>query len=173
MEIIKITAPFDAAKAGGSSTQVHNFVYNRILEGYKLTRGDGTITLQKESPEIRPAFSDLAALVGNGGTFEGVKMGIQFDFASRNNQVPSGVRGRDTTDENGDPAVRTWAQWVQAGGLEYKLNDAGDTAIFKAAFTGQLLNSAELAIIHALAYANVIDWSTLITLANSPEYNPE
>ena len=163
----KITIPFDLAMPGGV---LYNFVYEWVLKEYRRKYDNGTLTLYGLAPDIQPSFTDLAAIVTNGGSFEGVKLGVELGWAQRNNPVPEGVRGRDYTDENDDPQVYTWAEWVVAGRLDYKKKTDNTLAIFKGSWDGSTLNSDELEIIHALAYANVIEFQDLVDRANSADY---
>jgi len=162
-----IEIPFNLAMPGGV---LHDFVYEWILKEYQRQYNNGTLTLNGISPDFQPSFAELAAIVTNGGSFEGIKLGVELGWAQRNNQVPAGIRGRDYTDENGDPQVRTWTEWVAAGNLDYKKKTDDTLAIFKGAWYGDTLNSDELEIIHALGYANVIEWQDLIDRANSVDY---
>ena len=163
----KITIPFDLAMPGGV---LYNFVYEWILKEYRRKYDNGTLTLYGLAPDIQPSFDDLVAIVVNGGSFEGIKLGIQMDMSAKDTSVPEGVPGRDGSDEDGNPIVRTWLEWIQAGRVDYKVKDDNSDAIFKAAWGGQTLDSDALDIIHALPYANVIEWQILIDLANSAEY---
>jgi len=163
----KIEIPFNLAMPGGD---LHDFVYEWILKGYERQYDNGTLTLQGTSPDFQPSFVELAAIVTNGGKFEGIKLGVELGWAQRNNQVPAGIRGRDYTDENDDPQVRTWIEWAAAGNLDHKKKTDNSLAIFKAAWDGSTLNSAELEIIHALAYANVIEFQDLVDRGRSGDY---
>ena len=163
----KISIPFDLAMPGGI---LYNFVYEWVLKEYRRNYDNGILTLYGLAPDIQPSFTELAAIVTNDGKFDGIKLGIELGWAQRNNQVPVGIRGRDYSDEDGDPQVRTWAEWVAAGNLDYKKKTDNTLAIFKGSWGGDTLNSDELEIIHVLAYANVIEWQDLVDRANSVDY---
>ena len=163
----KIEFPFSLAMPGGV---LYDFVYEWILKEYKLSYKNDTLTLYGTSVDFQPSFTELVAIITNGGKFDGVKLGVELGWAQRDNQVPVGVRGRDYNDENGDPQVRTWTEWVIAGRLDYKKKTDDTLAIFKGSWAGDTLNSDELEIIHALAYANVIEWQDLVDRANSADY---
>ena len=84
--------------------------------------------------------------------------------------MPSNITGASYADENGDPQIRTWLEWINAGRIEYK--DNGTLAVFKSSWNGITLDSDDLGLIHA-TQANVIEWDDLIARSNSLEYNPE
>ena len=165
----RIEIPFAEAMPGGP---LHDFAYEWILKEYERRYNVTTdmLYLLGTTPDAQPTFAEMLAIVGNGGRFDGIKLGIEIGWAQRINNVPAGVRGRDYTDDEGDPQVRTWAEWVAAGRLDYKKKTDDTIAIFKGAWDGELLNSDELEIIHVLAYANVIEWQDLIDRANSLDY---
>ena len=162
----KITIPFDLAMPGGG---LYNFVYEWVLKEYRRKYNNGTLTLYGLAPDIQPSFDDLAAIVTNGGNFKGIKLGVQIVMSAKDTLVPEGIPGRSYHDDEGEQ-VRTWLEWIKAGNVDYKVKSDNSDAIFKASWGGQTLGSDALGIIHALPYANVIEWQTLIDLANSPEY---
>lgn len=162
----KIEIPFSLALPGGV---LYDFVYEWILKEYERKYDNGTLTLYGTSVDFQPSFTELAAIVTNGGKFDGIKLGVELGWAQRNNQVPVGVRGREYADDEGTH-IRTWIEWVAAGNLDYKKKIDDTLAIFKGSWGGDTLNSDELEIIHALAYANVIEWSDLVDRANSVDY---
>jgi len=162
----KIEIPFSLAMPGGL---LYDFVYEWILKEYRRKYDNGILTLYGLAPDIQPSFDDLAAIVVNGGSFEGIKLGVQIQMSAKDTNVPVGIRERTYYDDEGEQ-VRTWLEWIQAGNVDYKVKSDNSDAIFKASWGGQTLGSDALGIIHALPYANVIEWQTLIDLANSPEY---
>ncbi len=162
-----IEIPFNLALPSGI---LHDFVYEWILKKYEHKYDNGTLTLYGTSVDFQPSFTELAAIVTNGGKFEGIKLGVEIGWAQRNSPVPAGVRGRDYYNGDGDLQVRTWTEWVAAGNLDYKKKTDDTLAIFKGAWDGSTLNSDELEIIHALAYANVIEFQDLVDRANSADY---
>jgi hypothetical protein len=168
----RIEIPFIEAMPGNS---LHDFTYEWMLKEYERRYDDKTdmLYLLGTTPDAQPTFAIMTAIVQSGGRFDGIKLGIEIGWAQRTNNVPAGIRGRDYVDENGDPQVYTWAEWVAAGNLSYKKKNDDTIAIFKGAWKGELLNSEELEIIHTLAYANVIELQDLIDRSNSPEYNDE
>lgn len=168
--ITKIQIPFDACKAGGTSETLHDFVYNWMLAGYAIERDLETVTLIAVQANINPEFSALVEVVSGGGSFEGIKLGIRMGTSASDTNVPEGIRGRMTTDEEGEPAVRTWLEWLRAGRVTFYMKSDNSDAIFKGVWNGEILNSAELAIIHTRAYAEVLEWATFVELYNSPDY---
>jgi len=166
----KITIPFDLAMPGGV---LYNFVYEWVLKEYRRKYDNGTLTLYGLAPDIQPSFTDLVAIVTNGGRFEGIKLGVQIQMSAKDTNVPVGVRGRTYTDESGDEQVRTWLEWIQAGRVDYKIKIDNSDAIFKASWGGSTLNSEELDIIHKRTYADVIEWDILVALSKSSNYGGE
>jgi len=163
----KITIPFDLAMPGGI---LYNFVYEWVLKEYRRKYDNGILTLYGLAPDVQPSFADLVAIVTNGGSFEGIKLGVQIQMSAKDTDVPAGIRGRIGYGEESVEFVRTWLEWIQAGRVDYKVKTDNSDAIFKASWDGSTLNSDELAIIHSQSYANIIEWQTLIDLANSSEY---
>ncbi len=163
----KIIIPFNLAMPGGV---LYNFVYEWVLKEYRRKYDNGILTLYGLAPDIQPSFTDLVSIVANGGSFEGIKLGIQIQMSSKDTWVPVGIRGRTYNDESGDEQVRTWLEWIQAGRVDYKVKTDNSDAILKASWGGSTLNSEELTIIHNTAYANVIEWDVLIALARSVDY---
>lgn len=165
----RIEIPFAEAMPSGS---LYDFTYEWILKEYER-RYDVTtnmLYLLGVTPDVQPTFAEMVAIVTSGGRFDGIKLGVEIGWPQITNPVPEGIRGRDYIDENGDPQVRTWAQWAAAGRVDYKKKTDNTLAIFKGSWDGGVLNSDELGIIHALAYANVIEWQDFIDRSNSADY---
>ena len=163
----KIEIPFSLAMPGGL---LYNFVYEWILKEYNRKYKNGILYLHGVTPDIQPSFADLVAIVVNGGKFTGIKLGIQIAMSAKDTPVPEGIPGRDGNDVDGNPIVRTWLEWIQAGNIDYRIKDDNSDAIFKGSWHGQTLDSDALNIIHALPYASVIEWQALVDLVNSAEY---
>jgi len=59
--------------------------------------------------------------------------------------------------------TRTWVQWFQANNGAQAITD-GTSYVVKSVFNGQLLNSAELAAVHAQSGISVIEWAAAVAL---------
>lgn len=172
MQLTKITIPFDVCKAGGSSENLFNFVYNWILAGYKQEREGTDVVLRAVIPKLQPEFEDLVAIVTGGGSFEGVKCGIRINQAQFNADVPAGVPNATYQDEEETTVQRTWTQWAKAGNIDYTLKQDNTDAIMKAVWNGKLLDSDDLKAIHNSTGVTVLGWDTFITDLKSTDYTP-
>ena len=152
----KVTIPATAAKAGGS---LKDFVWDRIVEGNKVTFEGGEVHLLGYDSAVQPSFSELVAIVTEGGKFEGIKFGIERANSKGTTLVPVTLPGAKYVDEEGTEKRRTWLKYVDEYlGME-RYSD-GTTTVFKAAKRGaRLMNSEELTIIHNVTGASVIEWA--------------
>ena len=109
-----------------------------------------------------PEFTLTVGCNGSGGSFEGVKLGIEIANSAANTEVPEGLPGRTVTVDEVE-TVRTWLDYVD-NFLNMERYNEGTKTILKAGKSGsRLMNSEELTIIHNLSYANVIEWSEFQT----------
>jgi hypothetical protein len=156
----KVVIPASAAKTGGA---LRDFVWDRLVEGNRVKFESGNVFLHGTDVRVQPTFSELQAVVSNGGSFEGIKLGIEFasqTAAQRN--VPVTVRGAVTQDEEGNDVNRTFVEWIKAMPGKQELRKVGSRYYMKASFGAHLLNSGELAAIHGVTGVKVLEWAELI-----------
>jgi hypothetical protein len=163
----RVVVPAAAAKTGGV---LKDFVWDQIMEGAKVTFEGGEVVLSGTDANIQPTFEDLVDIVANGGSFEGIKLAIQFGGAAAANQVvPEVVRGSRYVDEEGVTQERTWLDWYRAStGTQVITN--GTQFVSKAMFNGQILNSEELTAIHAQTGITVIEWADAVALFQDEDW---
>jgi len=164
--ITTIKFPEALAKTGGV---LRDFFIDRLVDGFKATNDSNEVLLTGKDQRIYPKFEDLVAIVGNGGSFENILLAVKIANSQANVEVPEGLPGRMKSVEGEEDAVKTWFEWLEGSGVKFYTN--GTLAIFKAMYGSRLLNSQELAIIHVLEFADVIDWEEYKTL--QAEYTAE
>ena len=141
----------------------HNFGYEWLMKNYERSydKVNDFLILVSRDFSLQPSFSELGTLLQNGGKLEGIKLGIEINSDNKDDQVPSGVIGRDYIDGNGDPQIHTWESWALSSGNEVYL-DAG-LAYIKASRDGVLLNSDQLQPIHASVGVSVVEWDEFLS----------
>jgi len=156
-ELSKIVVPAAAAKTGGA---LQSFVWDAIVQGNKVRFAGGNVILIGDSLENQPDFEEVRTIVTQGGSFEGIKLGLEFTIGGAGLTVPAVVPGSTYTDDNGETQTRTWLQWAQSqANLEIYKKAGEQLYIIKGQYNGKLLNSAALAAAHVQNGVNVIEWS--------------
>lgn len=173
MILQKITVPYSACKAGGTSQVLHDLVYNYMLAFDRVTREGNNIVLYGKQGVIAPTFSELQTVVTEGGSFSGIKLGVKILATKFNVLIPIGMPNRVYLDENEVEKTRTWRQWVEAGNVHYVTKQDNSDAIFKAVWGGKVLPSEVIAKIHTTTGLTVLEWSELLDLRNSADYGGE
>ena len=157
----KVIIPANAAKTGGT---LKDFVWDQLVQGHRVTFENGAVLLQGLDANVQPTFSDLVSIVGVEGSFEGVKLAIQFNnVAAAQQDVPLEIRGSTYIDEEGVEQIRSWIEWFKVNTSTQVITN-GTSYAAKAMFNTQLLNSVELTAIHVQVGVSVIEWDVAVAL---------
>ena len=155
----KIVIPVALAYVGGA---LHDFVYKTVLRGEERSFENEELILNGLDPNNQPTFTELQAVVTNGGFFEGIKLGLELTDAGAQLNVPAAIIGATFVDDQGVTQNRTWADWVRVQpNVKAKKKVGQNLYIIKAAFNGSLLNSDELAAAHVQAGIAVLEWAEM------------
>lgn len=160
---------------GVTASTFRDIIIDLSVEGV-ITRRQGEELIATSDPGYaNPVleWSTLSQILAAGGSFKNIRMGVKILQSSFGNDVPDGVPGATYIDESEVTQRRTWSEWVQDGGQTSKLKDGNVDGILKTAWTGKLLDSSELQIMHGEVGVTVYDWSDFIIDWNSPDYDPE
>ena len=162
----EIKAPVGLGDVGEA---LHSFVFGQVIRGFKLGYENGDVILYGMDATNQPTFSELAAVVSNGGSFEGIKLGLEFTGVGAQADVPVIVPGATYTDENEVVQTRTWAEWVRSQPNVIAKKKIGEALyIIKAAYNGALLNSEQLYAAHIQIGVQVLEWAEM-KLRNADE----
>jgi len=155
----KVIFPVELAEVGGD---LFELAYKAFLHGNERTYSNGILTLNGLDPLAQPTFAELAAVVNNGGYFEGIRLAIKFANAAAAQQlVPIEVRGATYNDEEGVLQNRTWVEWFRVNTNTQVITD-GTQFVSKSVFNGELLNSTELIPIYQQSGIEVIEWEEAV-----------
>jgi len=159
----KITIPIDQAL-----TTYRDFVVDEIIKDY--AKGDN-VEIIKDMSKVQPTFSDLIALVLAGCKFENIVLAIEFASGGAANQdVPAILPGSVQVDEDGVEQPRTWIEWFKVN-TSSRIITNGTVYVAKASFNGKLLNSDELAAVHAQSGVRVIEWDDAVSRFQDESYS--
>jgi hypothetical protein len=163
----KVIVPLVAAKTGGA---LKDFVWDRIVSGERITFENGEVVVNSTNQSVQPTFTELQAIVIAGGSFEGIRLGIEFATgADAAQDVPAVVRGSTYIDENEVEQTRNWLEWFAVNTSTQVITN-GTLYVAKAAFNGGLLNSEELTAIHAQTGVQVLEWADAIARFQDENY---
>ena len=172
-QLTEIKIPFDLCKAGGSSLNLFEFVYNWMLAGYKQDREGTNVVLRAVNPKLQPEFEDMVDIVTNGGSFVGVKCGLRILKTKFTTNVPLAVPNSTHLDDQGNTVRKTWKEWADLSGNESRVKSDNIDGIMKASWQGKLFTSEELHTIHGCAGVTVIGFEEFKVNWQSPEYAPQ
>jgi hypothetical protein len=139
---------------------------------------DGTdLILYGTDPSNQPTYSELVAVVTNGGSFRGIKLGFQFTTLAVGRDVPAGVPGSTITPEGEATRQKTWLEWIRDNSQSVYQRVVGTPVyyVMKAALNQDLLTSEELQAAIATSGVSVIEWADFqarIQSDNYEEYTP-
>jgi hypothetical protein len=154
---------------------MREFAQTQVLFGVTPIDAGDNMEYIADLGRQQPEFSELEAIVGGGGYFENILLGIELTATGAQRDVPGAIPGstyRDDTDpENPVTVNRTWAQWVRAQpGLRSIKKVDENLYLIKAIVNREMMNSTQLAAAHAQSGVNVIEWSVVKFRAASEEW---
>ena len=167
----KINIPVALAEDGGS---LQGFVWNNMVRGGQLTFGEDFVTINGLNPNEQPAFADLVAIVQGGGSFEGIRLGLQFTALAAGRDVPVGVPASDTTPEGEETRQKTWLEWIKDNSqtLYKRVNGTPVYYIMKSALNSDLLTSEQIQAAITTSGVNVIEHADGVARIQSGDYEP-
>jgi hypothetical protein len=114
----------------------------------------------------------LVAIVTNGGSFSGIKLGLQFTALAADRDVPAGVPGSTITPEGEVTRQKTWLEWTQdnAQAVYQRIIGTPVYYVMKSALGEKLLTSEELVAAIATSGVNVIELSDFKSRIQSDNY---
>ena len=165
----KIKIPVALASKGGV---LEAFVWDNWIRGHKPTFNNDVVTLNGLNPKEQPTFTELTAIVLNGGSFEGITLGLQFTALAAGRDVPAGVPGSTITPEGEATRQKTWLEWIQGNSQTVYQRVSGTPVyyVIKGALGGDILTSEELDAARTTSGVNVIEFSDFKARIQSDNY---
>ena len=167
----KIQIPVALASKGGA---LEAFVWDNMIRGHKPTFDNDVVTLNGLNPKEQPTFAELTSIVQNGGSFEGITLGLQFTVLAADRPVPAEVPHSTVTPEGEATRPKTWLEWLKDNSqtIYERVNGTPKYFIIKGAYGGNVLNSAELDAARTTSGVNVIEFSDHTARIQSEDYEP-
>jgi len=153
----EIKVPIALADVGGV---LHSFVYGQIIRGHKVRFGSNVISLLKKDTDDQPTFAQLVTIVQNGGSFEGIVLGLQFTQLASSRSVQEGVPGSSITEDE-VTRQKTWLEWIKGNSqtIYERVNSTPKYYIMKGAYNGDILTSEQLDAARTTSGVTVIEWA--------------